>query len=132
MDLSGALPLSPAMDTAALLGLDAKAFAEHCKLFYSGNSTFRSARRFPRKLIYLVDPDVSVGESSPGFFPVQNPDAAPIYEEFVQLLEGFLRTKRVELDFYSLFHQRFGVYPSEYIGRVCTHGLRLLLGPRLT
>ena len=119
MDLSGALPLSPSMDTAALLGLDARAFAEHCKLYYGGNSTFRSAASFPKKLNYLVDPAASVNQPTPGFFPVQNPDAAPVYEQFVQLLEGLLQTKRVEVDLYAQFYQHFGVYPPEYVGRVC-------------
>lgn len=119
MDLSGALPLSPAMDTAALLGLDAKAFAEHCKLFYGGNSTFRSAKSFPKKLLYLIDPAPSSKEASPGFFPVQNRDAASIFESFVRQLEGFLRVQREEIDFYALFRQKLGESPSTYVGSVC-------------
>ena len=119
VDLSGVLPLSSGMDTAALLGLDAKRFAEYSKLFYGGNGTFKSYPSFPKKLLYLVDPAPEAGEPSPGFFPAQNPDAAPVYEQFVQLLEAFLGTHRVQVDFYARFKRRFGVSPPAYIGPAC-------------
>lgn len=120
IDLTGVLPLSPEMDTSAYLATDARAFAEFGKAYYGGNSTLSSYSSFPGKLLYMVDPDESVDTPSPGFFPLNNPEAAVIYEEFVSAFEGFLGVKREIVDFYARFQARFGVLPPEYIGPAWT------------
>lgn len=124
IDLSGVLPLSPSMDTAAILAYDAKNFAEYAKAYYGGNSTFKSYPSFPKKLIYLVNPQPSLSEDQtlsplPGLFPPINQAAMPIYETFVQRLEQFLGTQRETIDFYAKFHMEFDMYPAEYIGPAC-------------
>lgn len=124
VDLSGSLPLSSSMDTAALLAYDAKKFAQYSKAFYGGNETFKSFPRFPKQLLYFTNPQVSLiaedtRSPNPGFFPAANEAAALVYETFIQSLEHFLDIRREEIDFYSKFHNKFGMYPAEYIGPAC-------------
>ena len=116
IDLTGVLPLSPEMDTSAFLTTDAHKFQEYGKIYYGGNSTFKSYPDFPKKLLYMVNPNASVDTPSPGFFPSSNPDAAPIYEKFVAALEGYLGIQRTIVDFYAHFNDSFGVLPPDYIG----------------
>lgn len=124
IDLSGALPLSPSMDTAAVLAYDAKKFATYAKAYYGGNATFRSYPAFPKKLRYIVNPQTPLSTDDtvspqPGFFPSNNEAARPIYEEFVQKLESLLEVQRESVDFYALFKSSFGMYPAEYVGPAC-------------
>jgi len=116
IDLTGVLPLSPAMDSSAFLTTDAQQFAAFGKAYYGGNTTFKSYPSFPKKLLYMVDPDKSLNTPSPGFFPANNPTAAPIFEDFVSALEGFLGVERIVTDFYARFQARFGMLPADFIG----------------
>lgn len=118
IDLHGTLPVSHELDTSAFLTMDAHKFAEYGKAYYGGNSTFRSYPSFPKKLLYLVDPETpgDKGLPSPGFFPSKNSAAAPLYESFVRHLEAFLGVERTRVDFYAAFRDRFGMLPADYIG----------------
>lgn len=125
MELStGVLPLSPSMDTAAILAYDAKKFAQYAKAYYGGNATFESYPSFPKRLLYLVNPQTPLSHDQtssprPGFFPPANEAAIPIYESFVRRLEQFLGVDREIVDFYAEFHKAFGMYPAEHTGPAC-------------
>jgi hypothetical protein len=145
IDLTGALPLSTHMDTAALLSYDAKNFAKYAKAYYyhhgggrigkssifttitSGQRKVKmAAKSFPKRLIYLTNPqklltDEDTTSREPGFFPPTNELAIPVYEKFVRQLEQFLDTKREIVDFYARYKKRFGMYPAEHVGAACEY-----------
>jgi Asp-tRNA(Asn)/Glu-tRNA(Gln) amidotransferase A subunit family amidase len=123
MTLEGVLTLSPEMDTPAFVARTAAEFAAWGKAWYGlGNSTLKSYTSFPTTLIYPIDtPGINTTlVPSPGFFPVANPDAQAIYEEFTTSLEQLLGTTRTTFDFYTEYKNTSGVdeYPLDQLGEV--------------
>ena len=118
VNMSGILPSSPAFDTLGFLASEAASFAEYGRQLYSTNDTFRQYPELPRQLLYMIDPRPDSQTASPGFFPTTaNPAAEPIFEQFVQALEGLLGIQRTKVDFYARFEQKFGMIPPAYIGK---------------
>ena len=86
MDLTGVIPLSTEMDTAGFFARDPKLFYKISALWYEDspvpvNNSFSS---FPTRLVYPLD-----------YFPLGNPAAQSLFEDFMSTLEqefGMVRT----------------------------------------
>lgn len=124
IDLTGVLPMSEHMDTAAFIVRTASGFSNWGKAWYGANPLFQSYPSFPTRLLYPIDtPGINTTEyPSPGFFPVANNDSAPLFEAFVTALELILEVNRTTYDFYSEYQSTSGtdMYPPEHVGEVWT------------
>ncbi|KAI9745492.1 MAG: hypothetical protein M1818_001026 [Claussenomyces sp. TS43310] len=124
ISLTGALSLSPEMDTAAFVARRAQDFATWGKAWYGGNPIFKSYPSFPTKIIYPIDtPGINATlYPSPGFFPSSYNESQPLYDTFVAKLEAFLGVNKTEFDFYTEYRATSGtsLYPPDHVGEVWT------------
>jgi Asp-tRNA(Asn)/Glu-tRNA(Gln) amidotransferase A subunit family amidase len=90
MDLTGVLPLATEFDTAGFFARDPELFYKISNLWFAEspaalNNSFTS---FPTKLIYPLD-----------YFPLLNPEAQSLYDNFMDTLERELGMIRTPLNF---------------------------------
>ncbi|KAF5387902.1 hypothetical protein D9615_000817 [Tricholomella constricta] len=90
LDLTGVVTLSEEMDTAGFFSRDPQLFAEIGRTWYleSPVKVKRTTIRFPRKLLYPTE-----------HFPVQNPAAQVLYDNFAAALQKHFKITKVPLNF---------------------------------
>ncbi|KAG6835834.1 hypothetical protein H0H93_014111, partial [Arthromyces matolae] len=92
LDLSGVVPLSEEMDTAGYFARDPRLFSALGTRWYESSPVRikRQAIRFPKKLFYPTE-----------HFPVANPAAQALYDNFVVALEKHFKITKTPLNFTS-------------------------------